>query len=156
MSSTLGRLLIRLVVPIPTLRVLLDCRTLALVYYASVALGGSRSYDSAQQKRDVYEKSDECAAKCPSTQRSGGQGTTTLTVDLKKTSGTFPVSYQMYSIPDELTIVYEGNTIFSTGGLVSGARTTQVTYSGSSTLVRVTINAPRSGTRWDVTVGCPP
>ncbi|KAI2491782.1 hypothetical protein MHU86_22781 [Fragilaria crotonensis] len=63
-----------------------------------------------------------CEAQCPTTQVSGGQGFTSFTVDLKKKNGTFPVSYDMYSIPDGLNIFYEGESIFSTGGLVSGSR----------------------------------
>ncbi len=68
-------------------------------------------------------------ARCPTTQRSGGQGVTTLNVGLKKTSYTFDVSYQMYTIPDKLELFYEGNVIFTTGGLVSGRRTVSVTFS---------------------------
>jgi hypothetical protein len=78
-----------------------------------------------------------------------------LTIDLIVRNGTFPVSYEMYTIPDQLFIDYEGQRIFDTGGLVSGSGTADVTYSGTSTIIQVTINAPNSGTAWDVFVGCP-
>jgi hypothetical protein len=68
-------------------------------------------------------------------------------------SGTFPVSYEMYRIPDQLYIAYEGKVIFDTGALVSGSGAADVTYSGTSTIIQVTINAPNSGTAWDVSVG---
>jgi hypothetical protein len=61
----------------------------------------------------------------------------------------------MYTIQDELTILYENNVIFTTGGLVAGAQTTTVSYVGSSTTIQVIINAPTADTRWDVFVGCP-
>lgn len=100
-----------------------------------------------------------CTTQCPTQQRSGGQGFTSFTVDLKKTQGVFTVSYQMYTVPDELTISYEGAVVFGTGGLVSGARTLQVSYgsaTSTSTVVTVEVNAPRSGTAWTVSVSCPP
>lgn len=133
----------------------LRCPAAANLYYAGVALGGGKAHTGAQKSRLDYEKSDECAAKCPTTQRSGGQGVTTLTVDLKKTSGTFLVTYQMFSIPDGLEVFYEGKTIFTTGGLVSGGRSVPVTFSGKTTVVRVKLSAPNSGTRWDLSVACP-
>lgn len=100
-----------------------------------------------------------CTTQCPTNQRSGGQGFTSFTVDLMKTQGMFEVFYEMYTVPDELTIYYEGSTVFTTGGLVSGSRTLQVSYGSAmstSTVVTVEINAPRSGTAWIVAVSCPP
>ena len=100
-----------------------------------------------------------CVTQCPTNQSSGGQGFTSFSVDLFKTSGTIEVSYQMYIVPDELTIYYEGNTIFSTGGLVSGGSSNSVTYgspTSTSTVVTVEVNAPNSGTQWVVSVTCPP
>lgn len=83
------------------------------------------------------------------------QGTTTLRIDMLKSSGTFPLSYQMYGIPDQLDITYEGASIFSTNGLVSGSQSTTATFGGTSTIVEVKITAPNVGTAWDVFVGCP-
>jgi hypothetical protein len=134
-----------------------SCHTLASAFFLAVRSSiGKTAYKTAQDEQTDYETTEDvCVAKCPTTQRSGGQGVTTLTIDLLKTSGTFPVSYQMYTIPDELTIVYEGQQIFSTGGLVSGGTTANVNFAGASTKIQVTINAPNSGTAWDVFVGCP-
>ena len=142
--------------PIPFIGGPLRCPAAAVIYYLGVAVGGGDAYEAARDAREAHEESDTCAAKCPTTQRSGGQGTTTLTIDLKKTSGSFPVSYNMFSIPDGLDIFYEGQTIFSTNGLVSGSKSVTVTYSGSSTFVKVRISAPNPGTAWDLSVGCPP
>ncbi len=61
----------------------------------------------------------------------------------------------MYSIPDRLEVKSsDGQTLFTTGGLVSGSDTVQVTYSGGR-MVYVTVTAPTSGTAWDYTIGCP-
>ena len=83
--------------------------------------------------------------------------TTRFSVDLTKTQGTFFVSYNMYSIPDRLTVSHEGTTVFDTGGLVSGSRMASVTYGTSaltSTVVNVVVSAPNSGTAWVVSVEC--
>jgi hypothetical protein len=132
-----------------------SCESTALLFYSLVKHGGEDAYNDAQEKQKQYELEPVCVAKCPSTQRSGGQGTTRLVIDLKKTSGTFPVFYEMYDIPDELTIVYDGSTIFSTGGQVSGSQNVDVSYAGTGTYIEVTINAPNDGTIWDVEIGCP-
>jgi hypothetical protein len=116
---------------------------------------GDYFYNSAQATQKAYEATSACIAQCPSTQKSGGQGTTTLTIDLLRDSGKFEVEYHMYDIKDELTILYENNVIFTTGGLVNGTQTTTVSYVGSSTTIRVIVNAPTANTRWDVSVGCP-
>jgi hypothetical protein len=100
-----------------------------------------------------------CTTQCPTQQRSGGQGFTSFSVNMFKTKGTFSVSYQMYTVPDQLKIYYEGAVVFSTGGLVSGGQTVGVTYGSNtttSTTVTVEINAPEYGTVWDVSVSCPP
>ena len=131
------------------------CPLVATLYYLGVYLGGDDAHDDAKKSRIKHEMSDTCVARCPTTQRSGGQGTTTLPVDLMQSSGVFKVSYQMYTIKDRLDVFYEGKTIFTTGGLVSGGRTVSISYSGNTTVVQVRITAPNPGTAWDVSVECP-
>ncbi len=134
---------------------LLGCDVLALAFFLAVSKGGDKAQADAQAEQKLHELDPVCIAKCPSTQQSGGQGLTVLSIDMLRPSGTFPVSYQMYTIPDSLSIEYEGNTIFSTGGLVSGSNSANVFFSGTSTIIQVTIDAPLDGTVWDVFVGCP-
>jgi hypothetical protein len=139
-----------------TAPVTISCTLYATLFYLFVSSPiGSNFHASAQRDQKLHEAKPICIAQCPSTQKSGGQGTTTLTIDLLRLSGKFEVTYDMFTVPDELTITYEGNDIFSTGGLVAGARTTTVSYAGNSTVIQVTINAPLDGTQWDVFVGCP-
>lgn len=132
------------------------CATLATAFYLAVVFGGGDAAIAAKQAQANYEKTNPvCIAKCPTTQQSGGQGTTTLAIDLLRKSGSFPISYQMYTIPDQFYITYEGTRIFDTGGLVSGGSSTNVRFNGTSTIIEATIFAPNSGTAWDVFVGCP-
>jgi hypothetical protein len=149
--------IVAMFLPLPLKVAIESCRILATAFYLAVHHTGTadKAYQSAQDEQKKYEQKPVCIAKCPSTQRSGGQGTTVLTIDMKVPSGTFPISYEMYSIPDQLYIEYEGKRIFDTGGLVSGSRNVDVTYSGTSKTIKVTINAPNSGTAWDVSIGCP-
>lgn len=135
----------------------LDCDAAANLFYGIVGktFVGTLAYNSAQTKQQAHELNNVCIAKCPTTQESGGQGTTVLNIDMLRTSGTFQVDYQMYVIQDQLTIKYQGNTIFDTGGLVSGGGTASVSFSGTSSIITVIINAPEVGTAWDVYVGCP-
>lgn len=91
---------------------------------------------------------------CSQLQEAGNQGDFEYGVQLGATSGTVVVSYEFFRIPDALTIIYEGQTLLSTGQ-TSGRGTRTVSYSGSSTLLRVQVDAPNSGTAWEVTVSCP-
>lgn len=101
-----------------------------------------------------------CTAQCPTQQNAGGYGRfQQFTVDLHKTQGVFQVYYQMYTIPDQLKIYYEGVPVFSTGGLVSGSRTVDVSYgsaTSTATTVTVEVDAPDQDTAWVVSVSCPP
>lgn len=90
-------------------------------------------------------------------QESGGQGTTKREFSLGNTAGAFKVTYEMYSIPDHLDIIYRGTTVASTGGLVSGSATLTFNYQpvGKDTTVSIVVTAPNSGTAWDYVAYCP-
>lgn len=96
------------------------------------------------------------AINCSGTSTSGGQGTSfTEVVFLGYTAGTVNVSYDMYSIPDKLDVLFNGNLVATTGGLVSGASTLSFYYPGNGNSCIVRMYAPESGTAWDYTVSCP-
>lgn len=95
---------------------------------------------------------------CPATQESGGKGSFEFHIDMKQTSGTVDVEYEMYNVPDSLVITYEGTELFSTGGLVSGSSSFSLTYgspTSTSTTVTASLEAPTPGTKWTLFVGCP-
>ena len=93
---------------------------------------------------------------CDTTQESGGAGTSVLSFDVLQSQGSFRVFYDMFSIPDGLEINYEGQTIFTTGGLVpnSGDHVVTLPAGGTSTTVTAILTAPNSGTAWELFVGC--
>jgi hypothetical protein len=95
---------------------------------------------------------------CNEQTNSGGEGTTVNTYEMGAFSGTFVFDYETYTIPDDITIRYAGNVIFSTGGPVStnglGATASVSFGPGIFTTVEVTVVGP-SGTAWDYTVHCP-
>jgi len=93
---------------------------------------------------------------CNSEARAGGDGITVFNVELGTNGGTFTAFYQMYRVPDSMVIEYEGNVIFTTGGLVSGSATIPVTYGpGTSTQITVTMTGSNSGTVWEARIDCP-
>ena len=140
--------------PLSRLETLASCSAVSTLYFVAVSLGGNAAHKAARDERLAYEASGACAAQCPTTQASGGQGETTLTIDVLATSGSFPLTYEMYSVPDGLEVFYEGATLYSTGGLVSGSASIDVAFSGTTTIVRVKISAPLDGTLWTLDVGC--
>lgn len=91
---------------------------------------------------------------CAALQQSGGQGTFSFAFDAGSASGTLTFYRNAYSIPDGFRVISNGQTLYDTGGLVSGADSRQLTLAGSRSLF-VTVNAPNSGTAWELTVGCP-
>jgi hypothetical protein len=86
---------------------------------------------------------------------SGGQQNTTYAILLDRSQGTLELHYDMYSIPDRLDLIYEGTTIFTTGGLVSGSQTIQRYIDGDTKEVLVRITAPEIGTAWEFSIDCP-
>lgn len=115
--------------------------------YTATAIGGNVSGPASA--------SIETLGACQTIQNSGGQGAFTKVYDLGTDSGTFTLTYEMYSIPDAMTIRSGGGSVFfATNGLVSGSSTVQVNFSGGR-FIFVTLNAPTSGTQWMYSIGCP-
>lgn len=101
-----------------------------------------------------FDGNEQPLGQCQTQQNSGGQGTFTNTYDLQR-CGTFSFSYQAYSIPDHIRVLNGDQTIFDTGGPVSGGTTVSLHASAASTLITVIVIASLDGTAWDYTVGCP-
>jgi len=106
-----------------------------------------------QEKNFTYRIS-----KCNEDGNSGGIGGVDATHTLGDNGGIVSVTYEMFSIPDGMDIIYNGQTVASTGGLVSGSRTLSFNYQPSLTdpdFCRIKVNAPRSGTAWNYRIKCP-
>lgn len=91
---------------------------------------------------------------CNKVTPSGGAGVTTNVHELGRTSGTFDLSYQMYTVPDQLDLYYQGALLYSTGEPVSSDATVPITFSGTSSQVTIVVTGP-PGTSWHYTVACP-
>jgi len=89
-------------------------------------------------------------------QSSGGATTATNVIQVGANAGIVNVSYNMYSIPDELAIFYDGAKIFDTG-MVSGSNMVSVPFGpGNSQNVIIVMNlygnSATNGDLWDYTV----
>ena len=90
-----------------------------------------------------------------SSSASGGPAGVTNFYDLHQTSGTIPISWNFYTVPDTMDVYYQSNLIFSSG-LVSFAGSTNLTFGpGTSTEIEVVINATNHPARtlWTYTLG---
>ena len=96
--------------------------------------------------------------KCNVLTASGGQGTTFTPHTLGIAPGTVTVSYDLFSIPDQMDILYNGAVVASTNGLVSGANSLTFNYNplpGGPFECIIKMYAPLNGTAWEYFAGCP-
>lgn len=98
--------------------------------------------------------SESVLGQCAALQQSGGQGTFSYAFDAGATTGNLSFYREAYSIPDGFRVISNGQALYDTGGLVSGNETRMLALNGSRILF-VTVNAPNSGTAWELSVGCP-
>lgn len=95
--------------------------------------------------------------KCSTQQVAGADTPETRVIDLGTNHGAFKFDWETYTQKDRITVSYEGKTLFDSGCV--GANGTQnLSYSGTSTFVTVTVQpncAGGSGTAWNFTVYCP-
>lgn len=97
-------------------------------------------------------------AQCSKVQNAGGDQADTRNVPLGATSGTFTLTYQMWSIKDRIRVLYDGATLFDSG-CVSDGKTQLLPYSGLASFVTIQVEpnctGTTSGTAWNYTVACP-
>lgn len=93
---------------------------------------------------------------CDALTLAGGVGTDIKQVNLGSIAGTVNVHYEMYSVPDQITVTYRG--VSQTTGVVSGSGVLSFEHTvekGQSNLVTITMYAPHPGTAWTYKVVCP-
>jgi hypothetical protein len=93
---------------------------------------------------------------CDALTLAGGEGTDIKQVNLGNIAGTVNVYYEMYSVPDQITVTYRG--VSQTTGIVSGSGVLSFQHTpqqGLSNLVTITMYAPYAGTAWTYQVVCP-
>jgi subtilisin-like proprotein convertase family protein len=85
----------------------------------------------------------------------GGPQASTNVIDTGRTSGSISISYDFFSIPDEMRVYYQG-VLIADSGLIGGSGTTNVSFGpGVSTFVTIIMNQggnPDTNTIWDYTV----
>lgn len=87
----------------------------------------------------------------------GGQGKYKYTYALKDTSAhTVEISFEAYSVPDQIRITANGKTIAQTDGYVSGFHQWQINYDpkkhGTEFIAHV--DAQNNGTAWNLCIDC--
>ena len=78
--------------------------------------------------------------------------------DLGSNAGTVTVSYEMFPNPDRMDIFYNGVSVASTNGLVSGRGILSFNYpatTGFPTFCIIQMLAPNAGTEWYYDIKCP-
>lgn len=94
---------------------------------------------------------------CNALTSAGGEGTDIKQVNLGSTAGNVTVFYEMYTVPDQITLTYRGNVIFNSG-IVSGSGSFTFAHTivaGQNNLLTITMFAPNPGTAWNYRVDCP-
>ena len=85
----------------------------------------------------------------------GGPDEDTRYWDLHSKEGQFTITYDFYSIPDTMDVVYDGQTIYQTGSINGSGSLTIAFGPGSSKLVQVIMNKggnSNTGTLWQYTL----
>ena len=95
---------------------------------------------------------------CDAAVESGGYGLTTTTHLLGSKPGTVYVAYEMYTVPDRLTLYYDGNVVASTADTVSGEGRLSFYYKaekGKPQECKVEVYGPDTRTEWEYQLSCP-
>lgn len=95
---------------------------------------------------------------CAQAASAGGQGETFNDHDLGYRAGWVRVSYEMFNVPDRMQLIYNGQVVADTGGLVPGQGSLYWYYPadpGQPTTLTIRVYAPNPGTAWNYTFYCP-
>lgn len=93
---------------------------------------------------------------CDLEQGSGGQAGEHRTIQMSTNKGEIEIDYEMFTAPDRIQIVYEGQELLDTG-FISGSDTLSIPFSGKSGRVDVIVTGSEeiSTTEWNYTLRCP-
>lgn len=95
---------------------------------------------------------------CNSSVSSGGQGDTTTLHHIGGFPGWVRLDYEMFTIPDQAQLIYDGSVVADTGDLVSGQGSLHWYYpadEGAPETIAVRVYAPENNTAWNYTLRCP-
>jgi len=94
---------------------------------------------------------------CGPQQGSGSDAAFSRDYNLYKNAGTFSFRRNANTIKDRFVVTHQGNLLYDSG-CIAGNATVNLSYSGTSSYVNVTVYPNcegTTGTAWDFTVGCP-
>ncbi len=127
-------------------------------YSNAIAEDPLEPFDKSKESLElqVYLAKERGLEFCDRQQASGGQEGDKRRIILTATEGELKVAYEMFSVPDRLQIIYEGQDLIDTG-FVSGRDEIAVPFGGDSAIVDVILsgNQDISSTRWNYTITCP-
>ncbi len=92
---------------------------------------------------------------------SGGAAPDIYDLDTGCTNGTLTITYQFFTVPDQMTIYYQGVLVTNTGMVSNGppggpfpTQTFSVNFSGSNSFIRIIMNefTGNAGTAWNYSV----
>lgn len=99
---------------------------------------------------------------CDSPVNSGGFGTTIKVFDMKQPKGNIQVYFNMYQIPDDITIyngvpseMSESNILWKSGGPVQYSQRLYINFDNPHNCITVKIVGNDAKTTWALQVGCP-
>jgi|GEM_PF-5696539 len=105
---------------------------------------------------NIVEANIDQPSKCNAVTKSGGYGTTTTEHFLGIESGLVTIDYEMYGIPDQMDVFYDGAKVASTNGNVSGTGTLSFAFDGTPPYsYTITVVGDNTGTAWDYVGNCP-
>lgn len=101
--------------------------------------------------------------KCDAVAKSGGNTPEQFTVQLGDTVGLVTFTYDMFSVPDQMTVSYGGKQVVNTGCIGAqqpagrGSGSASFMTNGTNTTAKVSVNPSCEGgsTQWTFTMGCP-
>lgn len=114
-----------------------------------------------QQLNECQNSSDANNQKvinCDAVVNSGGKGVTRTKHVLGNQSGLVKVQYDMQNIPDQIRVLYDGDHVAGTDGLVHGEGILEWNYeakAGKPDFCIVEMSAPGDQTVWEYLLNCP-
>ncbi len=125
--------------------------------YLSHSIPVDRFKSEFNQAVDKLDKSCDTKKCADPVGKRGGQGEYKYTYALKDTSAhTVEISFEAYSVPDQIRITANGKTIAQTDGYVSGFHQWQINYDpkkhGTEFIAHV--DAQNNGTAWNLCIDC--
>ena len=115
-------------------------------------------FDNSKESLElqVYLAKERNLEFCDRALASGGQEGNNHSMILTATEGELQIAYEMFTVPDRLQVIYEGQSLIDTG-FVSGSKEISVPFRGDSAVVDVILtgNQDIATTRWNYTITCP-